>query len=193
MTDVTAKDEDGRTALHRESEDVLALIQAGADINAQDDGGWTPLMCACSAGHLEKARALLAQPGIDPNLRNEGGLTALHYACSKGRHELLSLLMQRDDLKIDVQDPNSKMTPLMRAVISHQPLCVQKLLQAGARLNIVDFDGCTALHHAINEGRDDIAIMLVEAGAETEIKNNAGDTALKNAGARLLYTLGVLE
>lgn len=191
MTD--ARDEDGRTALHREVEGIAELIRAGANVNAQDDGGWTPLMCACSAGHVDKVRALLSSPAIEPNLTNDAGMTALHYACSKGRQELLSLLMQRDDLIVDLQDKNSKLTPLMRAVIGHHPVCVQKLIQAGARLNLIDIEGNTALHHAIQEGQDNLAIMLVEAGASTDIKNREGDTPLKHASARLLYTLGVLE
>lgn len=193
MTAVNARDEDGRTALHRNSDDILDLIQAGADVNVQDDGGWTPLMCACSGGHIEKARALLGAPEIDVNLQNEAGMTALHYAASKGREELLSLLFQRDDVKIDVQDPNSKLTPLMRAVLGHHRGTVGKLIQAGARLNLTDFEGNTALHLAVKEGKDDIAMALLEAGAESEIKNKAGETALQGASPRLLYSAGLAD
>jgi len=193
MTAVNARDEDGRTALHRNSDDIPDLILAGADVNAQDDGGWTPLMCACSGGHLDKAKALLAAPGIDVNMQNEAGMTALHYAASKGREELLSLLLQRDDTKLDVQDPNSRLTPLMRAVLGHHRGTVGKLLQAGVRLNLQDFEGNTALHLAVQENRDDISLALLEAGAEPEIKNKAGETALHGASPRLLYSAGLAD
>lgn len=193
MTSVNMRDEDGRTVLHHSTEDVSEYILAGADVNIQDDGGWTPLMCACSGGHIEKAKSLLKAQNIDVNVRNEAGMTALHYAASKGRDELLSVLLQRDDVRLDVQDPNARLTPLMRAVLGHHTPCVRKLIQAGVRLNLQDCEGNTALHIAVREHRDDIALILLEAGAEPEIKNNAGEVALQGASAHLLYSAGLMD
>ncbi|MBC6436597.1 MAG: ankyrin repeat domain-containing protein [Rhodobacteraceae bacterium] len=49
---VNADDEYGRTPLHwaRTAEAVQALLAAGADVNARDDGGWTPLHSAAAHG-----------------------------------------------------------------------------------------------------------------------------------------------
>ena len=64
---VATKDEDARTALHWSASsgslEVLEwlLSQPGTLVNAQDDAGWTPLMIAVSAGHVEIVVPLLNQ------------------------------------------------------------------------------------------------------------------------------------
>lgn len=44
---------------------VQMLIEAGADINIQDDDGSTSLMCAAEHGHIDIVKYLLAQPDCD--------------------------------------------------------------------------------------------------------------------------------
>lgn len=44
---------------------VQMLVEAGADINIQDDDGSTALMCAAEQGHLDIIKYLLAQPDCD--------------------------------------------------------------------------------------------------------------------------------
>ncbi|CAG9323564.1 unnamed protein product [Blepharisma stoltei] len=178
---INAKDEDGRTELHRAKGDVQHLLARGADPNIQDDGGWTPLISAASSGDFEKFRCLISHPSIDVNMLTESGTSALHYAASKGHNEILTLLLQRDDIKMDVQDTNSRFTPLMRAIISKKNLCAQKLIQAGAKLNLRDVEGDTALHHAAMTDNIPIALMLIENGAKTDIENKQHQTALQVA------------
>ncbi len=81
--DITAANH-GDTALHfavcaDRWRIVEWLLQHGADINAQDEGGYTPLIMAVSQEHTNIARLLLAH-GADPNLQNTHGWTALYYA-----------------------------------------------------------------------------------------------------------------
>lgn len=59
---------------------VTALINAGADVNARDDNGWTALVHAASRGQT-KVVSLLLKAGADPNIRTRDGRTAL----SEGR------------------------------------------------------------------------------------------------------------
>ena len=69
-----------------DSTEVLELLvqKGGADINARDELGFTPLMFAAAYGRPARVRGLLAL-GADPLLKNNEGKTALDLAQS---HEI---------------------------------------------------------------------------------------------------------
>jgi hypothetical protein len=82
------------------------LIQAGADINAKNDFGWTALMSISSskgARSIELAKTLINSPGIDINIQDKDGKTALMHACFWGNHELVKILLEAgaDKDKVD--------------------------------------------------------------------------------------------
>lgn len=58
---------------------VKQLLEAGYDVNMQNEKGWTPLIVACYHGKKEVAE-LLIQYGADVNLTNYKGTTPLMYA-----------------------------------------------------------------------------------------------------------------
>jgi uncharacterized protein len=69
---------------------ALALLRAGAEVNARQHGGYTPLMGAAQNGDTELARALLAA-GADCHARNEAGQRAADLAREDGHHALADL------------------------------------------------------------------------------------------------------
>lgn len=58
---------------------IRSLCAAGADVNAQNTLGWTPLMLLSAAGSVESVKLLLSYDA-DVNMRNERGEDALHLA-----------------------------------------------------------------------------------------------------------------
>ena len=44
------------------------LLEAGADVNVQDEDGSTALMCASEHGHVELVKLLLNQPNCDASI-----------------------------------------------------------------------------------------------------------------------------
>ena len=53
---------------------VKLLLEAGADINIQDEDGSTALMCASEHGHIDIVRYLLTQADIDPHVSDHVSL-----------------------------------------------------------------------------------------------------------------------
>ncbi|KAI1886982.1 hypothetical protein AGOR_G00201360 [Albula goreensis] len=67
------------------------LIKAGADVNARDKNGKTPLMVAVLNNH-EKLVQLLLENGADHHMKNEFGSGAAEMAKAFGRQNIIRLL-----------------------------------------------------------------------------------------------------
>lgn len=70
---------------------VREQLRRGADVNATDQRGCSPLMLASAAGHLGTCRILL-EAGADVHLSDAGGKDALALALQHGRDDVASLL-----------------------------------------------------------------------------------------------------
>jgi len=83
---------------HRQPEVSFAiaemLVGRGADVNAMQAGGWTPLHQAAMHGQVNLATLLLDQ-GADVNAKAENGKTALELAMA-GKHKgMIALLREK--------------------------------------------------------------------------------------------------
>jgi ankyrin repeat protein len=67
------------------------LIECGADVNARQQSGATPLHAAAMNGDVEVARLLLAN-GADAAAAHDNGKTAADFAAERGHDELAHLL-----------------------------------------------------------------------------------------------------
>jgi ankyrin repeat protein len=80
-------------ALYRAKPDIAKmLIEAGADVNAKNKSGLTPLMRAALSEQVEIVRLLIAR-GADVNAREDGGKTALKYAKKANNKEIAKMLV----------------------------------------------------------------------------------------------------
>src|SRR5690606_15826071 len=67
---------------------VKVLIDAGAEVNAQDEEGWTPLMRAAYDDDIEKVQILLFA-GAELNARNNEGENAWDQTADPEIEDLL--------------------------------------------------------------------------------------------------------
>ena len=74
---------------------VKTLLAEGAEVNHQDQYGYTALIWAANKGHAEVEKHLLAE-GADVNLKNKNGKTALSVATNKEVIQLLKAAGARD-------------------------------------------------------------------------------------------------
>ena len=98
------------TAVRKYSEDpslLDAAIDAGADLNAQDKYGYTPLMLAYKSKNEALADLLLEVDGVDLNIQTKRGFTALMVACWKGLTPSVSKLIDRG-AKIELYDTGGR-------------------------------------------------------------------------------------
>jgi ankyrin repeat protein len=72
--------------------DIAArLIAAGVDVNARQQGGYTPLLAAAGNGDAALVRALL-DAGADPELADDAGIRPAASAAERGHHALAAEL-----------------------------------------------------------------------------------------------------
>ena len=133
--DVRAAMPDGTTALHwaahwNDAEAVQALIGAGANVNAANDLGVTPLGVACAdAGPAIVASLLRA--GANPNAALPSGESPLMAATRTGQVESIKALLAHG-ADVNAREASRNQTALMWAAAQRHSDVVQVLLEAGA-------------------------------------------------------------
>ena len=116
--------------------DVFAyLLGLGADPNATDGAGKTPILLAANMLFFPDSRDILAfllgDRRTDVNSRDKDGMTALKFAVKGNSAETVKLLLQASG--IDVNDNGGEVTALFLAEVNGYEEIAQLLRTAGAR------------------------------------------------------------
>ena len=109
-------------------EGVQAAIDNGANVNEEDDSGWTGLMLALGNSQNNVVQLLLNHPQIDVNKVDRDGECALHCAVFRDNHEGMAALLARQDLTTINQRENQGRTPIMKALQQNAVTCFNLLL-----------------------------------------------------------------
>ena len=162
------------TPLHFAANAAVAavLIERGADVEALDWSGRTPLHWAAQFGRADVADRLI-QAGARVDRPAKDGATPLHWAAREGHHEIVRLLLARG-AKPDVKDQDG-MTPLHFGAWRGRLAAVEELLRAGANPGIRARSGKTPLHEARETGRREILERLRTAQGQEDRTRTEGD------------------
>lgn len=209
--DVRVSEPDGTTALHWASQaddiDVMRmLLAAGADAGAATRYGITPLFLAAVNGS-RAAVDLLLKAGASPNVVLPEGETILMAAARTGRADVINLLIDRG-ANIEAREHWYGETALMRAAAENHSGAVRALAARGADLNarstrfeltrrrsgqsILPLGSWTALMYAGRQGAIDSTRALLEVGADANLTDPDGTTALVLAIINAHYEVAAL-
>jgi len=174
---------------------IEALLKAGADANAAVPEGETALMTAARTGNVAAARVLLAHGARVDAREDWRGQTALMWAAAQNHPEMVrELIASGADVNArsavqnwerqTTEEPREKwlpaggLTPLLLAARQGSLESVRVLVEAGADLNATEPSGIGALVSSIINGHYDVAGALLEKGANPNLADSDGRTAL---------------
>lgn len=185
ITSKTIKSTDGtgNTALHYAAEwglkdAIEALITKGANKEAKNASGETPLFSACKNDNAEIPQ-LLIQKGCKSNVRDNLGSTPLHVAVRWGNSNTAFQLI-KSGCDINAQNVSGK-TPLSEAALSGKTEIAKMLLERGADPNTSDTTGRTVLMDAVRAKSTGTISMLLEYKANTQLQDLNGRNSYHEA------------
>ncbi|GAB1607428.1 transient receptor potential cation channel subfamily A member 1 homolog [Argonauta hians] len=171
-SDITSLNEDLSEA--DEVNAISYLVERGADLNAQDTYGCTPLHYASTRGNEDAVQTLIQLPNIEIDKVDKTQMTALHTA-ARYNHSAVAELLINGGAKIRCFD-DERCSPLFYACF-HGSLEIVKLLFDAATKEdewivcyelVADknIDGKTCLHAAIDGGFAEVAKICLLRGAD---------------------------
>lgn len=206
----------GRTVLHNAASQtsnptiIRLLLDAGADPNAPDNRGATPLHWGAQNENPMVVTHLL-NAGADLHAGDNEGYTPLHHAAAwSGNGRVVNLLLSRGANPVaesnDGRTPlhsalryqagsgtiavlieagaAASLTPLQRAALDGDETTVESLLADGADPNVADRYGWEPLHYAVPFGGPAVVTVLLRAGADPNARSVAGGTPLHLAASQ---------
>ncbi|XP_051862090.1 protein phosphatase 1 regulatory subunit 12A isoform X11 [Drosophila albomicans] len=195
--------------LSGDKDDVLQLIDDGADINTANVDGLTALHQACIDDKLDMVEFLVTH-GADINRQDNEGWTPLHATASCGFVSIAQYLVEHNadvaavnsdgdlalDLANDVQ--HMPMIDYMEKVVQERNIDVDQARRAEEKAMLNDANkwllsdgadvdrpnpktGATALHVAAAKGYTNVLKLLLAGRANVDKQDNDGWTALHAA------------
>ena len=163
-----------RAARHGSPTHIKILLEAGANVNAVDLNGNTPLI---DAAESTKNVEILLEAGANIHAQNSLGDTALFRASYAGDpNNVMKLLAAGANVN---QRNHSKWTPLHYAARIGHPSVVEALLNAGANIDSQSEYGKTPLFNwADGFNYHQTLTLLLDAGARVNAKDIIGNTVL---------------
>jgi ankyrin repeat protein len=156
-------------ARNADKDQVRALVQHGASVNAADADGTTALHWASYRDDLEIAD-LLIRAGAKVNAANDLGATPLWTASLNGSAAMVRRLLDAG------ANPDATLlsgeTPVMVAARSGSPASVEQLLAKGAHVNAHATRGQTALMWAVAQKHADVVKVLLAHGADIHARSD---------------------
>jgi uncharacterized protein len=149
------------------------LLNAGANIEATNAGGYTPLHLGAARGNLDGVRFLIAS-GARVDAHTRCGFTPLYLAL-RGHNAAVAKLLRASG---GVAQDRETRASICWVVAAGDLARIRALLPKQTNLDARFEAGGTLLHLASRQGSIDIARELLSKGANIEARDDEGRTAL---------------
>eukprot|EP00045_Choanoeca_perplexa_P006310 m.53663 g.53663 ORF g.53663 m.53663 type:complete len:479 (+) comp13576_c0_seq1:72-1508(+) len=184
FSSLKSADRNGRVPIYEACrlgfEDCAEIILAAEpEANFPDESGRNPLHIASLNGHVECVKVLCSKSHIPLDAVDHRGQTAAMHAAIAGSVEVLTFLLARGaDSELPDADGN---TCLLLAIRADKRNTATALLNASVFVNAVNRQQKTALMFACEHGAHEIVKMLLARGADVNLTDTGGRTALSYA------------
>lgn len=165
---------------------VMALLEAGADVNKVSGDDSSAMMVAVQNGHY-KVATLLLEKGTNPNIQNNKGWNALYLAIKNRNLETGTIPVPNADQAL----PYIKML-LEKGANPNLRLTANTEIRNGQRATWMNEAGATPFLRASMCGDVEVMRLLLKYGADPKIVTNDNTTPLM-AVAGVGYTDGFIH
>ena len=172
--DVEARDKKGSSPINFSGTFIIVkkLVEAGAGVRTVDTQRHTCLHLAADCGHTETVRYLVGLPDVEVDHTEGEGCTALHWAADKNHADMVQVLIDAG-ADIEARD-TSRNSPLLWACGSGSLDAVKLLVRAGAGVSVTNNEGHTFLTAAADCGHTETVRYLVGL-PEVEVDHTDGE------------------
>ena len=159
---------------------VSFLVTTGLDLNEKNNRQFTPAAFAAAEGLMDILK-LLKSGGADLSIPVfTDNHTIIIQAIRNNQTEVVDYLIG-EGLDVNAVDGDG-FSPLFFAVLKGNLAIVESLLEAGADIDFLNTeDQLPSLYQAISLNRTDIALALLQRGAQVNIETRGGFTAAYHA------------
>ena len=154
--------------------EVKSLLSKGVNPNAVDPYGNPMLILAIKDKSNLVIDLLLQNPKIDVDLSNKSGETPLMIASIEGNLPLVKTLVLKHKALLD----HISWTPLHYACARGHLDVAQFLIANGAAVDSLSLGNTTPLMMAVQSGNEPLVKLLLDKGADLQIRNSNGLTAI---------------
>jgi ankyrin repeat protein len=164
-------------------EQARLLIEQGADVNATDEYGRTPLHGAARNENGFEIAKFLIEKGADVNTNDKWGSTPLHLAATNKSGLEIARLLIENGADLNAKDEYYGYTPLHYACENSNGLnTVILLIEKGAKIDAVDEYGLKYIHRAAtNTNGLEMLKYLIAKGVDLHSKTIYGMSVLHYA------------
>uniref|UniRef100_A0A452H231 Fibronectin type-III domain-containing protein n=2 Tax=Gopherus agassizii TaxID=38772 RepID=A0A452H231_9SAUR len=159
-------------------EAVLNILQGGhVKVDVPDKLGFTALMVASQKGY-DRLVKILVQNGTDVNQKNGSGKDSLMLACFAGHLDIIKYLREQG-ASWEVRDLGG-CTALHWAVDGGHCEVIEWMINDGCQVDAKDtcLEWTPLMRVSAVTGNKDVASLLIEAGADVNVKDKDGKTPL---------------